>query len=304
MSLARVMFLATLTGAHASCSSPMKLTCLQAKSDIEIDGDLKDWSEIKGMITPLHGIKQENYDKGEAMFKCVHTETHVFFSFQVPGRYRFNTTDNHYCAAVGTMFKIGSKATYVNMGGCPDATSKSQCSSGVPETCKGYEVDVGAHWELKTTERKKKYTVNSDTGNDLTANKDDEYSVSSWCRWDDDGDNAANEWEGAWDHSDATEGAVGDYFFELSRTLATASAVTDKQLEVGKTYEFGIAFWDPYEVQSTGWTDEGHFLTGCGNTWIDLVIGSQEGAETTSGAAQLAASTLMLAMAMCVLDSL
>ena len=37
------------------------------------------------------------------------------------------------------------------------------------------------------------------------ANKDDRYSVSLKCRYDDDGDNAGNEWKGAWLHCSPVE---------------------------------------------------------------------------------------------------
>lgn len=109
----------------------------------------------------------------------------------------------------------------------------------------------------------------------LIANKDDEYAVSSFCRFDD-GDggsdpNAGNEWEGAWLHSEPTEGTMGDYIFEMSRSLKTASTLTDAQLEPGDTIEFGVAYWDPNETEM-GWTASGHFLTGCGTDWIDLVL--------------------------------
>ena len=55
----------------------------------------------------------------------------------------------------------------------------------------------------------------------------------------------------------------------------------------GETYQFGVAFWDPVELES-GWTDPGHYMTGCGSDWIDLelVASSSEatnGESTTNG---------------------
>jgi len=206
---------------------------------------------------------------------CRHNVTHIHFAMEVPGLYRFNASDKHHCAVIGTMFKMGEQATFINMGGCPEALAG--CSTGVPQACGGYTVDLGAHWELKDTQRGQAYGVNSGTGNDVVANKDDEYAVSPTCRFDDDGVAAGNEWEGAWDHSNPAQGAAGKYRFELSRSLVTDSVTTDRQLVVGGTYSFGMAFWYPYEAEA-GWTDAGHFLTGCGEQWIDLTL-----EDTSSG---------------------
>ena len=45
----------------------------------------------------------------------------VYFTFEVPGPYRFDLVDNHLCASISTMMKMGEKATLFNMGGCPMA---------------------------------------------------------------------------------------------------------------------------------------------------------------------------------------
>jgi hypothetical protein len=129
------------------------------------------------------------------------------------------------------------------MGACPDAQAGCDATGGVPATCETYTVDIGAHWELATTEQGVTYPINTvdGTGNDLVANKDDEYAVIPYCRLDDeDGDGAGNEWAGGWSHSAGTEdGADGTYTFELSRLLVTASTATDAQMTIGETYEFG-----------------------------------------------------------------
>jgi hypothetical protein len=114
------------------------------------------------------------------------------------------------------------------------------------------------------------------------ANKDDEYAVSPYCRLDDDGISAGNEWSGAWSHSSSNvspqgvsteSGATEDmYNFELSRLLTTQSPTTDKaELVAGETYQFGLAYWDPNET-ADGWTDSGHYVTGCATNWLDLVL--------------------------------
>jgi hypothetical protein len=100
------------------------------------------------------------------------------------------------------------------------------------------------------------------TGHDATANLDDEYGASPYCRPDDDDSTASNDWTGSWSHSNPIEGQDGVYRFEIARTLSTSSSLTDTQMSPGNTYQFGIAYWSPYETD-LGWTGAGHFLTGC-----------------------------------------
>jgi hypothetical protein len=142
------------------------------------------------------------------------------------------------------MFKMGEDATLINMGGCPLA---GDCEAA-PEGCDPYKVDLGGHWELKGTEMGVAYGTNEGTGDDAIANKDDEYAVGAFCRFDDDDDDAANEWEGAWLHTNPTQiereaAEEGFYVFEMARSLQTASDETDAQLEPGTVIDFGFAFW-------------------------------------------------------------
>jgi hypothetical protein len=67
---------------------------------------------------------------------------------EIPGQYRFDAADDQKCAAIGTMMKIGSKAGFINMGGCPLAMEDG-CLNGVPTECDDYRVDLGAHWEVR-----------------------------------------------------------------------------------------------------------------------------------------------------------
>jgi hypothetical protein len=60
------------------------------------------------------------------------------------GQYRFDTEDNKKCAAIGTMMKIGEKAAYLNMGGCPEALEG--CEDGPPPECDEY---VSSVWTMK-----------------------------------------------------------------------------------------------------------------------------------------------------------
>lgn len=81
-------------------------------------------------------------------------------------------------------------------GGCPLADA-ANCAEA-PEECEDYKVDLGGHWELMTTEMGTLYGTNDLTGNDEAANKDDEYSVGPYCRFDDNDAKAANEWKGTY----------------------------------------------------------------------------------------------------------
>ena len=80
-------------------------------------------------------------------------------------------------------------------GGCPLA---DDCTAAL-EGCDSYKVDM-LHWELMATDMGVSYGPNNSTGKDEVANKDDTYSVSRTCRFDDDGSVAGNEWEGSWSH--------------------------------------------------------------------------------------------------------
>lgn len=177
-------------------------------------------------------------------FCRIHPVSSTFSALEIPGLYRFDELDNKKCAAIGTMMKIGEKASYLNMGGCPESMELG-CADGIPDSCADYLVDLGAHWELRTTQAGVEYPMNATTGsgNDLIANNDDEYGSSPYCRPDDDDELAGNEWSGAWAHSNPVEGEDGVYTFELSRLLQTPSLATDAQFTAGETYDFGIAYW-------------------------------------------------------------
>jgi hypothetical protein len=172
------------------------------------------------------------------------------------------------------------QAGFINMGGCPDALEGTSClDETIPSGCEDYLVDLGAHWELASTQMGLEYSINSTNG---PGNNDDEFAVSPFCRFDDNDSAAGNEWSGSWSHSNPVEGGEGVYRFEIARTLATASSVSDAQMVVGGTYEFGIAFWDPFETD-VGWTDAGHFLTGCSTEWIELEIEDDASTGGTEG---------------------
>ena len=266
---------------------PSTWTCRKTTTAPTLDADHSDWADVEGITTSMSTISGKDYPLGKASYKCLYDDTRIYFAFEIPGEYRFSEDDNHLNAALGTMMKIGADATFVNMGGCPDAQAEGLCDNGIPDTCDSYRVDVGVHWELKTTKIGQEYDISiaaageQGSGNDEVANKDDEYAVSAFCRKDDDDAAAGNEWSGAWAHTNPTEGQDGFYHFEMSRLLTTSSTVTDGQFVPGQTAQFGIAFWDPFEFNATGWTDAGHYVTGCGTKWIDLEL-EADGDETST----------------------
>ncbi|KAL7502551.1 hypothetical protein ACHAXN_000652 [Cyclotella atomus] len=275
----------------SACTSVEYISCSPVNDAPTLDGDNSDWSSVETFQTSLAGaLTAAPYPNDNLKVQCVYDDDRIYFLFEVPGVYRFDTTDNHKCAAISTMFKMGEEAMLYNMGNCPMAATS--CPSN-PEDCVDYKVDIGGHWELATTEMGVAYGINNGTGDDAVANKDDEYAVSPYCRFDDDDQNAANEWAGAWAYVNET--GVGSYIFEMSRLLSTASTESDAQLVPvpGQAIDFGFAFWDPYEDVINGWSDAGHYVTGCAADWISLQLvdkngevapaPSPSGAETTLG---------------------
>ena len=150
--------------------------CPFTSSPPTLDADLSEWADVVSYSTTLVMIDGTQYEAGNAVYKCMHDENNIYFALEIPGDYRFNSTNNEQCAAIATMMKIGAQATFLNMGGCPDALTG--CTQGaIPTTCDAHRVDIGAHWELATTERGVSYPIDttSGTGDDPVANKDDEY---------------------------------------------------------------------------------------------------------------------------------
>jgi hypothetical protein len=292
--IAAATFSATLHGVIGmeECVSPKTFICHPTTTSPVLDGDLSDWS-----IYPESSITSSSltaamgampYGAGDLTMRCVYDESRIYFAFEVPGAYRFDAADDHKCASISTMMPIGKDATYFYMGGCPLAMGEPECNS-VPEECETHLVDIGGHWELSTTEMGVEYGVDleSGTGNDPIANKDDEYAVGAYCRLDDNDDLAGNEWAGAWSHTNPTpplqmvEASPGrsspddKYIFEMSRLLKTASTRTDAQLEAGQTIGFGVAFWDP-NIFEAGWNAPSHYVTGCSQNWIDLILATDD----------------------------
>jgi hypothetical protein len=262
----------------AECTSVESITCKPTLIPPTLDADLSEWTGVDAFETPLTGaMDSKMYAHGNVSIKCVYDAEKIYYAFEIPGKYRFDAADNHLCTSVSTMFQIGEKASLFNMGGCPLADAVD-CSAA-PGGCSDYLVDIGGHFELKTTERKVRYgeDLDSGTGNNLVANNDDEYAVGPFCRFDDDDSLAANEWAAAWDHTNATDGSMGNYIFEMSRYLKTASNATDAQLQGGNTINFGFAFWDPFENDASGWSDNGHYVTGCSRNWIEMKLVDKDG---------------------------
>lgn len=169
------LFFALIGGSSAAegCNSIESITCVPVSSAPTLDGELVDWSAVESFETPLTGaLTSKLYEHGNVKIQCVYDTEKVYFTFEVPGPYRFDTEDNHLCASISTMMKMGENASLFNMGGCPLA---GDCEAA-PEGCDPYKVDLGGHWELRTTEMGVNYPINvvDGTGDDAVANKDDE----------------------------------------------------------------------------------------------------------------------------------
>mmetsp|Transcript_27068 Transcript_27068/g.40971 ORF Transcript_27068/g.40971 Transcript_27068/m.40971 type:complete len:326 (-) Transcript_27068:86-1063(-) len=271
-----------------------------------LDGDLSDWSNVpENVMSLVTSIGAVEYAHGDVAMKCTYDDDLIYMAWTVKGPYRFNATNDRMCASISTMWKVGPDAQYLNMGACPSQISglryDEKCAE-VPEACYAYRVDLGLHWELKTTEQGVAYGIDleSNSGNDLSWNKDDEWAVGPYCRPDDNDSQAQNEWSAAWVHTDNS--TDGYYIFESSRLLRTGSVISDVQLEAGEEYDFGFSYWDPYERLDIGWTKAGHYVTGCGKEWITLRLAEDPDAppptKSSSGAASLVvqASLFMTAL--------
>jgi len=226
----------------------------------QLDGDLSEWNGVEAFTTDLvQALTKVTYDAGSASHKCQYDSDKIYLAIEIPGEYRFNANNDHQCASIATMTKVGSMAQFENMGACPDAMSGCTADGAIPDTCTDYRVDIGAHWELSATSMNTEYTVG------------DEYAASPYCRLSDDDAEAGQEWSGAWSHTNPVDGEFGNYTFELSRTLTTPSTFSDAQIVAGETIQFGVAFWDPF-VAEEGWDDVTHFVTGCASNWVDLEL--------------------------------
>lgn len=298
--------------AAEECNSPKTFICQPTTTPPTLDGDLGDWSNDDSAVTSslTAAMGGMPYNAGDLTMRCVYDESRIYFAFEIPGVYRFDPADDHKCASISTMMQVGTDATFFMMGGCPLAMGPNECD-GVPEECGNYLVDIGGHWELKTTQMGVEYGVDleSGTGNDPIANKDDEYAVGSYCRLDDDDDRAGNEWAAAWSHTNpvptldgkedasayrtsTTSNPEDKYIFEMSRLLKTASTKTDAQLEAGQTIGFGVAYWDPNFSEDAGWNAPSHYVTGCSQDWIELVLATSDmDLEKVDGGATTTADT-------------
>ena len=287
-----LLWLAGVVKGSETCGAPIR--CSFTETPPLLDGAVESvWDEADDMETLLIGaIEGDAYRYGAANYKCLVDTSRIYILMKIPGEFRFDAQDNHKCAAIAIMFQMGSEASFYNMGGCPQA---SKLCLGMPSECENHKVDIGSHWELADTEQREPFNF---VGSDKVA-------VSPKCRFDDSKiDNyGLSEWSGAWayesigvetfdnsinkgevnttDMSNVTV-AQGSYIFELSRSLITDSAETDKQLgfENGETYNIGFAFWDPHQDPDSGWDNHGHYVTGCGKDWITMSMKSDRLADT------------------------
>jgi hypothetical protein len=118
-------------------------TCYPTDSAPTLDANHTDWADVEGYTSDLiNSNTGELYDVGTITAKCMYDSENIYFALEIPGEYRFNSTDDHLCAAIGFMFQMGPDATYSNMGGCPQAMLEGSCVDGVPDVCESYKVRV------------------------------------------------------------------------------------------------------------------------------------------------------------------
>jgi hypothetical protein len=285
-----------------------------------IDGGSFDWVHIEGFEFTLTDLDFREYFYGKLTTKCVHDNEHVYFLFELPGPYRLDSEDKHKSPSISTMLQIGSDAMYYvsepsstpeqpirmnsfssifkqNHGNCPHASSSC---AGDPSLCTDYNVDIGGYWEIFQTNMGVKYGINEEAGD---GNISDEHAYNRDCH---SNENDGNQWVGAWSHSSPAEGDLGKYTFEMSRPIKTEDKQTDAQLGVGKVTGFGFSYWvrrqifsatlqyivctnfvmlylqqHPYQLAS-GWTHEGHFVTGNSSDWTYLRLLDEEPIDTPS----------------------
>ena len=114
--------LLNLAGSESAevCTSIESITCKPVTSTPTLDGDLIDWSTVESFVTPLtSALTSTLYKHGHVKIQCLYDTNQVYFAIEVPGPYRFDADNNHLCASVSTMFKMGEMASLFNMGGCP-----------------------------------------------------------------------------------------------------------------------------------------------------------------------------------------
>lgn len=237
-------------GNKDGCTASSSTTCTSTRESIlcfptsnndhtpDLDGISDDWETVKVYDVPLfltggaenvHCPARYPYGTGSVQIQCVHDTERIYFSFHIPGPYPTSNDENHRNAArMAIMFKMGEKATLPDMGGCPQA---DDCTNAL-EICDPYKIDL-VHWETKNANMGDVYISNGvPTSTDALANQ---YSVSSSCRYDDDGVNAGNEWEGAWSHgmpvNDVSMAAVERGGTSRSSTNITMAEVRKHNLE-------------------------------------------------------------------------
>ena len=136
--------LLTLLIATEAQQCPTSLTCNPiADTAIKLDGKLDEWANVIGLQTDItQALTGAVYGGGQATYKCLHSDTQLYLGLAIPGNYRFNDTVSEMCAAIATLFQIGSQATLYNMGGCPEVLATPDvCSNGtIPASCESHRV--------------------------------------------------------------------------------------------------------------------------------------------------------------------
>lgn len=92
MKLSFVAFLSVVAMARSNedkCQAPGTLTCMPISSGTSVsvgrqistpslDGDLSDWADVTGIVTPIKDIFGKMYEEGDATYKCLYDEEKIY----------------------------------------------------------------------------------------------------------------------------------------------------------------------------------------------------------------------------------
>lgn len=112
-----VASLAFLAGEATACSVVESIPCAKVTQAPVLDGNANDWN-AEVVQAPLTGALTSSsypHGSGNVEIQCVHDAEKVYFLFKIPGPYSFASDNDHKCAAMSTMFKMGELATLFNM---------------------------------------------------------------------------------------------------------------------------------------------------------------------------------------------
>ncbi|MFQ5879009.1 MAG: fibronectin type III domain-containing protein, partial [Dehalococcoidia bacterium] len=220
----------------------------------EIDGAVSDWAGVPLLNVPLKSL--DGTQQIDADLQVSFDNANVYVLVSVHDDYNSNPGQHELSGSLAVMWAIDEGAG-PHMG--TDGVNWFE-SLGMVDVWH-WEIDCGPGVVSGGIDR----TVD---GNDPVCNLDDEYALTPFERWDDDGDNRLM---GVYDHTGRVTGedSPGTWYWEISRPLTTLDA-QDAQFAAGGTAKLALAYWDPDETP-LGWTGAGH-LQSAYLEWITVEV--------------------------------